>query len=211
VSTSRPILRVGLTGGIACGKTTVSGFLTELGAHVIDADRIVHELLAAGGDACAEVLARFGDSVRAPDGSIDRKALGAVVFHDAEARRDLDAILHPKVLAETNRLLDRFAFIGTAPIAIVDAALLVETGLHRSLDKLIVLRCSPEAQRKRLLARGLDEKEATARIAAQAPLEEKLDAADYVIDTETTLQATREQTRGVYASLLADFEKEFRA
>jgi dephospho-CoA kinase len=194
VSSSRPILRVGLTGGIASGKTTISGFLTELGAHVIDADRIVHDLLGPHGDAHAEVLARFGTT--------DRKALGAIVFRDAEALRALNAIVHPKVRAEVERRLERFALTGRGPIAVVDAALLVETGLHRSLHKLIVVRCSPEVQRKRLLARGLDDEEATARIAAQAPLEDKLAVADYVIDTETTLQSSREQTKAVYASLL---------
>jgi dephospho-CoA kinase len=197
----RPILRVGLTGGIASGKTTVSGFLTDLGAHVIDADRIVHDLLGSPGETRDEILARFGDAVRAADGSIDRKALGALVFRDAEARRALNAIVHPRVRAETERRIERLAREGGARVAVLDAALLVETGLHRSLDSLIVVRCSPVTQRKRLLARGLSELEADARIAAQAPLEDKLAVADHVIDTETSLDETRAQTAAVYASL----------
>jgi dephospho-CoA kinase len=211
MSAPRPILRVGLTGGIACGKTTVAGFLVELGAFVIDADGIAHELISPDGEAHAEVVARFGGAILDARGRIDRAALGKIVFHDPQARLALNGIVHPKVMAETNRRIEHYVLYGSAPIAVIDAALLVETGMYRKLQRLVVVRCSQEAQIQRLLARGLDSREALARIDAQAPPDEKVAAADYVIDAETTLKETRAQTDSVYASLLADFEKEYGA
>lgn len=209
MTAARPILRVGLTGGIACGKTTVAGFLVELGAFVVDADRIAHELIAPDGEAYAEVVARFGEAILDARGIVDRAALGKIVFRDAVARSTLNEIVHPKVAAETDRRIANYAIDGHSPVAVIDAALLVETGMYRRFPRLVVVRCSPEAQLQRLLARGLDSGEAIARIDAQAPLAEKLAVADYVIDTEATLRETRAQTESVYASLLGDFEREF--
>lgn len=206
--TPRPVLRVGLTGGIASGKTTVASIFSELGAYVIDADRIAHRMLEPGGRAVEAVADRFGSDLLDDDGGIDRETLGRLVFADPDARRALEAIVHPAVREEMDRLVEihRQSEVGS-PVAIVDAALLVETGRHRMLDRLIVLRCGREAQLRRIAERGgLTREEAEARIDAQAPLAEKLAVADYVIDTETDLDETRRQTTLVWRQILADFE-----
>jgi dephospho-CoA kinase len=204
----RPILRVGLTGGIASGKTTVAGFMAEMGAFVVDADRIAHEVIAPGGSAYHEVVHRFGDDILAPDGIIDRAELGRRVFSDASERESLEAIVHPKVLAEVDRRLDRYRASGHSPIAVVDAALLVESGAYRRFDRLVVVRCSRDAQVQRLRARsGMNAAEALARIESQWSLEQKLAVADYIIDTDATLRETRHGTEQVYSRLLQDFER----
>jgi len=210
VEPARPILRVGLTGGISSGKTTVAGFMAEMGAFVLDADRIAHELMAAGGTAHAEVAERFGEEILNTAGDIDRRALGARVFRDAHARAALNAIVHPKVLAEIERRVDRYLVAGHSDVVVVDAALLVETGSHARFHRLVVVRCSRDAQLQRLMARsGLSAEEALARIESQSDLESKLAVADYVIDTDTTLRETRRETEQVYQRLLADFERLF--
>lgn len=207
---TRPILRVGLTGGIASGKTTVGHILAEHGAYVLDADELAREVMAPGMPAHAEIVERFGKEILGDDGRIARARLAARVFHDAHARKALDAIVHPRVGAEADRRIDEYAPRGRAPIAIFDAALLVESGLYRDFQRLIVCRCGRETQVHRLLARnGLETGEASARIDAQAPLQDKLALADYVIDTDGTLRETRRQTGEVYTSLVADFERTF--
>lgn len=212
VEPARPILRVGLTGGISSGKTTVAGFLTEMGAFVLDADAIAHELMAAGGTAHAEVVKRFGEEILDPGGDIDRRELGRRIFRDAHARAALDAIVHPKILVEIERRIDRYLVAGHSNVAVVDAALIVETGASRRFDRLVVVRCSRDAQLQRLIARsGLSHEEALARIEAQAGVEIKLLLADYVIDTDATLKETRRETELVYQKLLADFDRRFGA
>jgi dephospho-CoA kinase len=206
----RPILRAGVTGGIASGKTTVTAFLEELGASRIDADRIVRELMEPGGAAYGAVVERFGTEILDAAGRIRRSSLAAIVFADPAAREALNAVTHPPVIEEIERRFLLCAESGHSPLAVVDAALLVESGFHRSIHKLIVVRCSRETQLRRLLARGgLDPEEARARIESQAPLEKKLKVADYVIDTETTLGETRREAERVHASLLADFQRIF--
>ena len=208
--TPRPVLSVGLTGGIASGKSTVAGFLAELGAYLVDADRIAHELLAPGGHAVDAVVDRFGTDVLADDGGIDREALGRLVFADPDARHALEAIVHPAVREEMTRLVEAYRQTEDGlPVAVIDAALLVETGRHRTLDRLIVLRCGRAVQLDRLEKRGLTREEAEARLDAQAPLAEKLAVADYVIDTETDLDETRAQTGRVWERILADFETRY--
>lgn len=199
------MLRVGLTGGLASGKSTVAGFFRELGAFHVDADRIAHVLMAPGGTAYATVVQRFGDGIVAADGTIDRRALAAIVFADATARADLNAIVHPLVRREITRSIETHAAgFDPSPMALVDAALLVETGLHRELDALIVVACRPETQIERAVGRGgMTEAEARARIAAQAPLDAKRDVADYVIDTDTSLGETERQVRAVWIALVA--------
>jgi dephospho-CoA kinase len=166
--------RVGLTGGLAAGKSTVASFFRELGAFHVDADLIAHALLAPGGAAVREVVARFGESIVGADGAVDRKALAAVVFADPRALADLNAIVHPKVRAEiARRIADEESNAAASPVALVDAALLVESGIHRDLDALIVVACTEATQVARAVARGgLTEAEARARVAAQAPLRE---------------------------------------
>jgi len=205
----RPILRAGLTGGIASGKTTVAGFLAELGALVLDADRIVHEMLAPGGAAVEEIVGRFGSGFLDSAGGIDRRALGARVFADDGLRRVLNEIVHPGVRREIDRRIEDYRRApGAGPIVVVEAALVVETGRHREFDRLVVVRCARETQLDRLAQRGgLTPSEAEARIDAQAPLADKLAVADYVIDTGTSLSRTRRRTETVYRALLRDFER----
>ena len=209
---SRPILRVGLTGGIASGKTTAAQILAELGAFVIDADRLAHAVMEPGASAYARVVDRFGPGILDDSGWIVRARLVELVFHDDEARLALNEIVHPEVMAAAARRIADYAPDGRAPIALFEAALLVETGHYRDFHRLIVVRCSRETQIRRLLARdGLSTDEAEARIDSQTALENKLAVADYVIDTEGTLRELQKVVAGVYASLLGDFEREFGA
>jgi len=208
----RPILRAGLTGGIASGKTTIGEILAELGAFVIDADALAHAVMEPGASAYSRVVKRFGREMLDDQDRIVRPRLAERVFHDEQARLALNHIVHPEVMAEADRLLAAYTPRGRARVAIFDAALLVETGLYRDFHRLIVARCSRDTQIRRLLARDrLTTGEAEARIDSQAPLEKKLEVADYVIDTEGTLRETRKRTEGVNAALLDDFEREFGA
>ena len=206
------ILKIGLTGGIASGKSSVAAILRELGAFVVDADEIARQIMARGEEAYREVVERFGDPILDDGGAIDRSKLAEIVFHDAEARADLNGIVHPRVRAEAARRIAECARMGESRLAIYDAALLVETGADRGLHRLIVVRCREETQVERLRQRGgMSAGQAVARIAAQAPLDQKIAAADYVIDTDGSLDETRRQTEWVHASLLRDFEVEFGA
>ncbi len=197
-------LRVGLTGGIASGKSTVATFFRRHGALVIDADLVAHEVLEPGGPAHDEVVARFGPAVRDAYGRIDRNVLGPLVFGDPRARRDLEAIVHPRVRQEIDRRIGAGGEPGSAPIAIVDAALLVETGGWREYHRLVVVSCSPDVQRQRLRERGLADADIERRLAAQAPLDAKLAVAHYVIDAETSLARTEDRTSEVWRALVAD-------
>jgi dephospho-CoA kinase len=199
------VLSVGLTGGIACGRTTVCGVLARLGACVIDMDELAHRQVAPGGAAVEAVAAAFGERYRDERGGIRRKDLGALVFHDKEARSRLEKILHPLILEESEQIIREFAAARGRGIAITDAALLVETGGYRRYQRLVVVVCDPELQLRRLMARdGLSEMEARARIAAQSPLAEKKLLADYVIDTSGTRAETEARTHTLYAQLLED-------
>jgi dephospho-CoA kinase len=202
------ILRAGLTGGIASGKSTVAGFLARLGAFVIDADVVTRQVMAPGGPAYARVVERFGKEILDADGRIDRVRLARRVFGDGREREALNALVHPEVRAEAQARFDRCAADGAAKVGILDAALLVETGYYEQLDRLVVVRCSASTQRRRLARRdGLEITDADARIAAQAPLAQKLAVADYVIDNEGDLEKTRQQTEKVYTELLRDRER----
>lgn len=205
-----PILKVGLTGGIASGKTTVAGFFRELGAFLIDADDIAHRALGAGGSARDAVVAQFGDGILGPDGEVDRPTLARIVFSNPEARIALNSIVHPRVREEVALQMARCVENSLSRVAILDAALLVETGYYRGLDRLIVLRCRPEVQQRRLEERDeLSAEDARARIEAQAPLDRKLEVADYVIDTDIDLGETRGQVERVWNKLLRDHEARF--
>ncbi len=197
------ILRVGLTGGIAAGKTTIASLLTQLGAGVIDADAVAHDVVSPSGPAYLDVVARFGPRILGADGRIDRTILGGVVFADPGALEALNAIVHPRVRAEAARRMADLESVGFK-VAVLDAALLVETGMYRDLDRLVVVRCDRESQIRRLVQRGLTRREAELRLAAQAPIERKLAVADYVIDTSVPLDETRRQTERVWAELVLD-------
>ena len=205
-----PILKVGLTGGVASGKSTVAAMLSEQGAFVVDADRLVHEITSPGRTEFDEVVSRFGSEILDEAGNIDRDRLGRIVFADAEVRQALESILHPGVRAEAERRFEHAAREWNCRIGVFDAALLVETGAYRDFHRLIVVRCERETQIGRLRERnGLSRSNAELRLAAQAPLERKLAVADYVIDTEGPLPQTREQTARIYEQLQSDFDREF--
>ena len=209
MSDSRTLLTVGLTGGIASGKSTVAAALRNCGAHVIDADAIVHELTGPGGAAVDEVVARFGEELRGNDGGIDREEMGRRIFADAEARQTLEAILHPAVREEIDRRIRAHAAReDNSPIVIIEAALLVETGRYRDFDRLLVTRCSPELQKRRLADRdGMGPADADARLAAQATLGQRLAVADYVVDTDTSLDETARCVGCTYGVLLEDLSR----
>jgi dephospho-CoA kinase len=199
------ILSVGMTGGIACGRTTVGGYFSRLGACVIDMDAVGHKLTDPGGAGVTMVIEAFGDGYLDPDGGVDRKALGVAIFSDESARRRLEAILHPLIREETDRMIAGFASAQGTGIAITDAALLVETGGHERYQRLIVVVCDPQQQLQRLMKRdGLDEQDARARIDAQAPLGEKARLADYLIDSSGTKSETEVRACEVYGLLLED-------
>ena len=192
---------IGLTGGIASGKSTVAEMLRELGAAIVDADQLAREVVAPGTEAAQEIRTRFGEQVFFANGSLDRKKLGALIFDDAEAREDLGRITHPRIAAASQRAIAKLAATGADPI-IYEAALLVENGLHRSLAGLIVVSVPPEAQLQRLMSRDqIGEGEAEKRLASQLPLEEKLAAATWVIDNSRSLEDTRTQVEELWSKL----------
>ncbi|MCI0403312.1 MAG: dephospho-CoA kinase [Acidobacteria bacterium] len=195
------MLRVGLTGGIASGKTTVAAMFRARGARILEADRIAHRLMAPGQPAYDEIVRAFGKEVLGADGSIDRKRLGAIVFADAARREQLNRIVHPRVIEEQEKELARIAAEEPGAVAMVEAALLVEAGYHKQLDKLVVTWCRPEQQLERLLAKGLSREDAARRIAAQLPPEEKRRLADFVIDCSGSLAETEKQVERVWQAL----------
>jgi dephospho-CoA kinase len=198
------MLTVGLTGGIASGKTTVGRMFVELGARLIDADVIVHELFRPGEAVNQAVVDAFGDRVRTADGSIDRTVLGEVVFNNPQARERLNSIVHPAVIQRQKDWLDELASREPDTVGIVDAALMVEVGTYRNYEKVIVVVCSLDEQRKRLRHRsGLSDEQIEARIRSQMPMEEKAKYADYLIDTSGSHEDTRRQVESVFRELKA--------
>jgi len=187
------MLRVGLTGGIACGKSTVAAMLRDRDFPLLDADPLVHEMLESGQPVYDEVVREFGPGILTPDQKIDRGKLGGIVFADRKRLERLNQITHPRV---TDVIMKWFAALdrpGGPPLAIVEAALLVEAGYRDKLDRLVVVRCEPEQQMARLRARGLSEEQARQRIDAQMPIGEKAKVADYVIHATGSIDATEQQ------------------
>jgi dephospho-CoA kinase len=198
------MLRVGLTGSIAVGKSYVSGVFAELGCRVLDADETAREVVATGSPALREVATTFGPQILQADGTLDRAGLGALVFADADKRAQLNSILHPYIIARQDERLREWELEAPNGIAIVDAALMIESGGYKRFDKLIVVHCRAEAQLQRLMARSnLSREEAERRIAAQMPQEEKKKFADYLIDTSEGFDSTRARTIEVYGELNA--------
>jgi dephospho-CoA kinase len=203
------MLRVGLTGGIATGKSTVAAILRELGCRLLEADKIAHGLIEPGAPAYDDVMLEFGRGILTPDGRVDRAKLGTIVFADPKRLARLNAIVHPLVLAAQDRELAAIERAEPHAIAVVEAALLIEAGYTDRLDCLVVTWCTPEQQLARLTrqdaglgaARGFTIEQAQQRIAAQMPLEEKRRMADEVIDCSGSLEHTREQTVALYAKL----------
>ncbi len=191
--------RVGLTGGVASGKSTVSALFAELGAVVVDADLLAREVVAPGTDGLAAVLAAFGDEVLTADGALDRPAMGALVFADVEKRRTLEGIIHPRVRA---RAAEIEAAAPPDAVVVHDIPLLTETGQAGSFDAVVVVDVPVETQVERMVAlRGMSHEEAEARIAAQATREERLAIATYVIDNTGTLDQLRTRVAEVHADL----------
>lgn len=194
---------IGLTGGIASGKSTAAARFRALGVPVVDADALAREAVAPGSEGLAEVVRAFGAEVLAPDGALDRKKLGEIVFSDPEARRRLERITHPRIAALSMQRMAEIAATG-APYGLYEAALLVENGVHRSLDGLVVVACAPEVQLRRLTARdGIDETAAKARLDAQMPVEDKLAAATWVIRNDGDRAALEAAVDAVHAEILA--------
>ena len=199
----RRMLHVGLTGNIASGKSCAARVFAELGAHIIDADLIAHDLLTPGKPTYEKVREAFGGNIVLEDGSINRRKLGEIVFNDAAQRALLNSLVHPEVRTEVFRRIIELDKVSARGIVIVDAALMVESGLYKLYDKLVVVHCHPALQLARLVSRdGLSVKEARGRMAAQMPVEEKLQVADYKIDTSGTFRQTREQVEGTYRELV---------
>ncbi|CDM65278.1 dephospho-CoA kinase [Pyrinomonas methylaliphatogenes] len=196
------MLRVGLTGSIAVGKSFVASVLRELGCHVIDADEIARAVVAPGTPGLRAIIEEFGPEFLRADGSLDRGRLAAVVFADERKRKRLNAILHPLIIAVQEERLKALEREDPNGIAVVEAALLVETGGYQRFDKLIVVHCRPEIQRERLMARNkLTRDEAERWIAAQMAQEEKMRYADFLIDTSNGFEDTRRQVEEVYRRL----------
>lgn len=201
MSTNQPVIIVGLTGGIASGKSTVTTMLRELGVHVIDADQIARQIVEPGQPALDEIVQAFGPEILDPSGRLDRTALGQKIFADATLRLKLNAITHPRI-AQTMMQEAQTAANQGHPFVVYDAALLVENKIHRFLDSLIVVAVDRETQIERLLARDhITRAEAEQRIDAQMPLEEKIAVATYVIDNQGSREATRTQTQKILETI----------
>jgi dephospho-CoA kinase len=195
------MLRLGLTGGIASGKSAVSAMLREMGFAVLDADALAHKLIEPGQPAYDEVLQEFGPSIADTSGRIDRAKLGAMVFADLAKLDRLNAIVHPRVAEVILSQFEVWRRSGVRDAVFVEAALLVESGIHKKFDGLVVVWCRPEQQLERLLARGLSETEARRRIDAQLPVEEKLRLATEKIDCSASLEETRRQVEALAGKL----------
>ncbi len=200
-------LLVGLTGGIATGKSTVSAMFAHLGAKVVDADLLAREVVMPRQPAHAQIVKEFGPDVLRQDGALDRKRLGALVFADAQKRKRLEEITHPAIRVRQQRILsvcEEEAFEG---IVIWDAALLIESGGAKGMDRVVVVIADPAAELRRLVERdGFSEEEARGRMASQMPLAEKVKAADYVVDNSGSRAETERRVREVYRALLADLK-----
>ncbi len=190
---------IGLTGNIGCGKTTVGKILEQAGAEYIDADRIVHQLLEPSTPQYRQVVEKFGPGIILPDGTINRRRLGEIVFRDPARLRELEAILHPQV----REIIRQRIAVSERPMVVVDAIKLIESGLYREVDSIWVVTCTPEQQRQRLRqTRGLSDEEIEIRIRAQPPQEEKVRYASVVIDNSGTLDDTRRQVLAALARII---------
>jgi dephospho-CoA kinase len=196
------MLRVGLTGGIAAGKSTVGAMFVQLGCHLIDSDQITHQLLSPGQAVHAAVVREFGERILAADGTIDRRTLGDIVFKNPQARETLNHLVHPAVIARQQEWLREVESQDPSGIGIVDAALMIEVGTYKNYDKVVVVTCTPDIQRQRLKAKtGLADEQIQARINAQMPMEQKAKFGDFVIDNSGSLDNTRAQVEFVYLQL----------
>jgi len=195
------MLKVGLTGGLASGKSFVGQALVELGCHLIEADRLGHDVLLPGGEAYGDVVREFGSGMLDPDGTINRKRLAGEVFGNPERLAVLNSLVHPPVFRREQALMDEFERVDPRGITVVEAAILIETGSYKRFDRMILVVCEEAAQLARACERGLEREEALARIQRQMPVEEKRKFADYVIDNSGSREETLRQTQAVYEAL----------
>jgi dephospho-CoA kinase len=198
-------MKVALTGGIATGKSYVLDQFQRRGVACLDADVLAHGVTSAGTEATRQIAERFGQDILEPGGAIDRAKLGAIVFADPIARRELEAIVHPGVYRAIAAGLVAFERLGSS-LAVVDVPLLYETGHASDFDAVIVTACPADLQRERLIARGLSPIEAERRIASQMPIDEKVWRADYVIRTDGTFEETNRRVEEILAALPAAAE-----
>jgi len=198
------MLRVGLTGGLASGKSFVGSELERLGCYVIRADRLGHEALAQGGEAYSAVIREFGTHLLDESGAIRRRVLAQEVFDHPERLALLNDLIHPAVIRREEEMIDAAARRDPDGISVVEAAILIETGRYKRFDRMIVVFCSEELQVRRAMERdGFTEKEARSRLSRQMPLEEKRAYADYLIDTSGSEESTLLRTQEVYRALLS--------
>ena len=201
---SSSILRVGLTGNIAAGKSTVAGWMVDFGCHVLDADKLGHQCLEPGEPTYDRVVEAFGATVVRDDGGIDRRALGAHVFGDDAARARLEEILHPAIRDKEQQHVDQIERTSAPAVVVTEATLLYETGSAERYQRMVVVTAPDDVRLDRLEERGLSADEARARMAAQMEQAEKAARADYVIDNGGTLEAGHEATRIVCEQLQLD-------
>jgi dephospho-CoA kinase len=196
------MLRVGLTGGLACGKSFVGHSLADIGCYLIEADKLGHEVMLPGAEAYDAIVREFGPQVLDSDGRINRRKLSGIVWNDPERLGKLSSLVHPPVQVREEVRMAEIARTDPRAIVVVEAAILVETGRYKCFDRLIVVTCASEQQMERALERGsYNKEEILARLNRQLPLAEKLRVADYVIDTSGAKEATLEQVRTVYDKL----------
>ncbi len=196
------VLKVGLTGGYASGKSFVAAQFANLGCHVIYADKLGHQVLEPGGEAYAQTVAAFGPGILAPDGAIARKELAAIVFEDSALLAQLNSFVHPAVFRLEDQLLHRFAEQDPSGIALIEAAILIETGSYRSCERVILTACSEATQIARGMSRdGLTREQVLARLAKQMPLEEKKRYANYIVDTDGPKEQTIQQVNRIFELL----------
>ncbi len=197
------MLRVGLTGSIGVGKSFVASVFVELGCHVVDADQTAREVVMPGTPGLKALTEAFGEGILNPDGTLNRKQLGAVVFNDESQRQRLNHILHPFIIVRQDEIMNAWEAEDPDGIGIIDAALMIESGGYKRFDKLIVVHCRPEVQLERLMLRDkLSRDEALRRINSQMPQEEKQKFADYLIDTSDGYESTRSRSVEIYQNLI---------
>ena len=203
------MLRVGLTGSIAVGKSFVTSIFSDLGCHTLDADVTAREVVLPGSPGLAAIAEAFGQDVLNPDGTLNRNRLGELIFADEEKRQKLNYILHPFIIARQDEIMREWEIADPHGIGIIDAALMIESGGYRRFDKLIVVHCRPEVQLERLMLRNsLSREEAQRRIDSQMTQAEKQQYADYLIDTSDGFELTKKRAQEVHEKLLELAKKE---
>ncbi|MDP7551943.1 MAG: dephospho-CoA kinase [Nitrospinaceae bacterium] len=195
-------LLVGLTGGMGSGKSLAASYFKALGAQIIDADRISRELVAPGKPAWKEIIEEFGSNVLNPDQTLNRKQIAAIVFNDESKRKKLEDIIHPRVIVEERRLYEKYRQKNSRVLAVIDAALLIESGNYKNVDKVVVVQCGKEEQIRRVMERdGTARSEVENRLHSQMPLEEKVVFGDYILRNDDTRESLKSQVGELYRNL----------